>query len=64
MSYSVTKGVLRNLEKLTAKRLESLFQQSCRPQAQMLSCKFCEISENALNYRRPLVAASGVFKSP
>ena len=56
------KGVLRNFAKFTGKHLcQSLFFNKVaglRTLAQVLSCEFCEISNNIYSYRTPPVAAS------
>ena len=65
------KGVLRNLAKLTGKhQWQSLFFNKVagliekETLAQVLSCKFCQISKNTFSYRTPPMAASdtGIFE--
>ena len=61
------KGVLRNFAKRTGKYLcQSLFfliklQAEAQPEAQVFSCKFCEISKNTFSYKTPPVAASMIW---
>ena len=60
---SLRKGVLRNFAKFTGKQLcQSLFfhkVEGLRP-AQVLSCEFCEISENTFFTEHPWATASVV----
>ena len=56
------KGVSQNSQENTCTKVSFLV--LIRPEAQVLSCEFCEISKNTFFHRTPLVAASKRNKNP